>query len=257
MEITLIPTLDVLRDIYRMPRDMARFQRYRREMAAPDGTILLPISGFNPMGHDHVAEALDHLLSIDAERVAANAIADAASRLARVEGTYRVALVLSDDIGGMWTERTNVEATMRFRSTPRGGHGSSMAGWIIPILWTGDGSDAARVAIEVRAEIYRAVALLSVTETRTLDEIMRVEGRALRFGGASPVLNAATIEAARASIAPHRGSNAWPMIVAAMFGDETASMYGYDAIGVPPRAGFDVALADALAERETPEAFVR
>jgi hypothetical protein len=39
-----------------------------------------------------------------------------------------------------------------------------------------------------------------------------------------------------------------------MYGDEAAISVGYPPLGLSPRAGFQVALADALAERRDPVA---
>lgn len=163
MQIELVPTLALMRDLYRMPRDMARFHRYIEAMTNVDGSLTLPLSGFNPMGRDHVAEAVDHLVAIDAERIATRVAEEAARRLALVRGAYRVALVVSDDIGGMWTERTNAEATARFNR-----RGASLAGWAVPVFWTSDRPTAAAIEAKTLAEVYRTVALETESDERTL-----------------------------------------------------------------------------------------
>jgi hypothetical protein len=105
MHLTPVPLLERLRALYDMPRDMARFRRYIHDLTGGGDDMLLPISGFNPMGRDHVADAIDALLAIDAERSVAGACAEATRRLGNVDFNASVALVPSDDIGGMWTER--------------------------------------------------------------------------------------------------------------------------------------------------------
>ena len=252
MQIELVPTLALMRDLYRMPRDMARFHRYIEAMTNADGSLALPLSGFNPMGRDHVAEAVDHLVAIDAEVVVTRAAEEAARRLALGRGAYRVALVVSDDIGGMWTERTNAEATARFNR-----RGASLAGWVVPTFWTSDRPTAAAIEAEMIAEIYRTIALETESDERALSAVMRIEGRALRFAGASPGLGRAEIERARTTLDPLGERGEWPVIITAMFGDEVAQQYGYEPLGLPTRAGFEVALADALDDPRAPEAYLQ
>jgi len=164
----------------------------------------------------------------------------------------RVALVVSDDIGGMWTERTNAEATARFNR-----RGASLAGWVVPTFWTSDRPTAAAIEAEMIAEIYRTIALETESDERTLSAVMRIEGRALRFAGASPGLGRDEIEHARVALSPLVERSEWPLIIAAMFGDQTAQQYGYEPLGLPTRAGFEVALADALGDPRAPEAYLQ
>jgi hypothetical protein len=96
---------------------MARFQAYLRTMvsAERDELELAPLVMMNPMGKDHVPARLDELLSMDADGVAARAVADAAARLADVPGNLKVGLVLADDAMGGWTNRYAAEFDHRFR----------------------------------------------------------------------------------------------------------------------------------------------
>ena len=44
----------------------------------------------------------------------------------------------------------------------------------------------------------------------------------------------------------------YPLAFASMYGDAAADQLGYRPLGLPPRAGFEVAVADALARRVEP-----
>jgi hypothetical protein len=44
----------------------------------------------------------------------------------------------------------------------------------------------------------------------------------------------------------------YPEIFACLYGDAAAEELGYLALGLPPRAGFEVALAQALEQRRDP-----
>jgi hypothetical protein len=80
------------------------------------------------------------------------------------------------------------------------------------------------------------------------------EGLAAAFAGAFPSLPADELARARDIIRSHLDETSFPVAFAAMYGDEAAISVGYPPLGLPPRAGFQVALADALAERRDPVA---
>src|SRR5712692_3952042 len=104
MKLEYLPLLGVQRDLYRLPRGFERFREYIRTMTDPEsGDLRIPIVAMNPMGKDHVPALLDELLALDADGVAAGAVAAAAPSLADVPGEFRVTLVIADDLKGGWT----------------------------------------------------------------------------------------------------------------------------------------------------------
>jgi len=74
------------------------------------GDLALPLVAMNPMGKDHVPALIDAYLALDAERVAAEATAEAAKSVEGGHGAYTVCLVVSDDLKGGWTHIHNVTA---------------------------------------------------------------------------------------------------------------------------------------------------
>jgi hypothetical protein len=83
------------------------------------------------------------------------------------------------------------------------------------------------------------------------------EGLAGLFSQAMPALARAEIAEARAIIHGIEADTApYPVIFAALYGDDAARELGYQPLGLPPRAGFDVALADALEHNRDPSAAV-
>ena len=105
MNLTLLPLLHTQRDLQAIPRGMERFRAYIATMTEGTDDVVLPITGMNPMGKEHVTALLDDLLAADAEVIAAAAIDEAATRLIRIPGERQVALVVIDDAQGGWTNR--------------------------------------------------------------------------------------------------------------------------------------------------------
>ena len=134
LQLEFVPLLHVQRSLYRIPRGPERFRAYLETMLDPQTRDLeLPLAAMNPMGKDHVPVLLDELQELDADGVAARAVAEAASSLAHVGGEFKVTLVVADDAGGSWTNRYSSEFSHRFESKPY-----RKRGWLTGILWTGE-----------------------------------------------------------------------------------------------------------------------
>ncbi len=248
--IALVPMLDVQRRIYDLPPGRGRFERYLAVMTDPVGELALPLPAFNPMGKAHVAATLDALLALGAEDVAAKALAGASPRLVRAGGNFRVGLVVADDLGGGWTNRFTTEVDQRFRSGPM-----LKRGWAVALFWTSEPPTAESVAREALAAAFRAAYAHRHGPATTLRRMMAQEGPAAAFAGASkPPLDAEELAYTAEVLRPHLDSDDFPALFACLHGDAAARALGYDPLGLVPRAGYALALAEALARPDPPEA---
>src|SRR5438105_726123 len=107
MQLQCIPLLKVQRDLHEIPLGMARFRQYLRTVLNHDGSDveLAPLLTVNPMGREHVNRLLDALLAIDADRIGAEAAAEASAHVSDVAGSYKATLIVADDLKGGWTNR--------------------------------------------------------------------------------------------------------------------------------------------------------
>ena len=80
MDVSYIPVLGVLRDLYAQPRDVKRFRNYLAAMLGGTDDIVLPITGANPMAKEHALRAVERLLDLGAEEIAAGAAQEATAR---------------------------------------------------------------------------------------------------------------------------------------------------------------------------------
>jgi len=247
--IVLAPLLGIQREIYDLPPGRGRFEHYLKVMLDPSGELALPLPAFNPMGKGHVAATLDALLALDAERVAARAIAEAAPRLEPSGARFRLGLVVVDDRGGGWTNRFTVEVENRRRP-----QALLKRGWAAALLWTSESPTAVSVRLEALATAYRAAFAHRHGPPSGLREILRREGLAAAFAGvAGPTLDADDLAYPREVIRPHLDADDLPAIVACLHGDAAARSVGFTPLGLSPRAGYELALADALAGAGSPE----
>ena len=246
MKLEFVPLLKVQRELYGMPRGMERFRAYLATMINPETRDLkLPLSGMNPMGKDHIPALLDQYLAMDADRIAALAVADAESRLTNVQGEFKVALVLSDDAMGGWTNRYTSEFGRRF-----GTKAYHRRGWLEVGLWTSEAPAAETVRKQVLATIYRAAHIERHGFAQTLRDMLAQEGFAMAQAGCTePVLDADDLAYTREVIRPYLDTKDYSTIIACLFGDEAARSLGYAPLGLSERAGFALALHDGQLER--------
>jgi hypothetical protein len=203
------------------------------------------------MAKEHAVARIDDLLALDAEAVGAAAAASAAPHLARIPSDVEIkaAVVLADDIGGGWTNRFTTEASVRFP-----GRGALKRPFATALVWTSEAPRAERIRAEVLAAIYRVAHQQRHGLAASLAAMLTQEGLAGVFAGAQPNLHDPELAAARRIIADVGPNPAYPTTFACMYGDAAAAQLGYQPLGLPARAGFDVALADALERRVDPVA---
>jgi hypothetical protein len=251
LKISYLPVLDILRDLYVQPRSMQRFQQYIAALTGGTGDVVLPIGVANPMAKEHAVAKIDELLALDAEKIGARAAQDTAAALAKVEGDVEIkaAVVLVDDVGGGWTNRHTTEASVRFPS-----RGALKRPFANALAWTSESPSGDLIRQEVLAAIYRVAYQQRFGLPTTLRAMLDQEGLAGVFSGATPSLQGEHLARARAIVAEKGQAPPYPETFACLYGDVAAEQLGYRPLGLPPRAGFAVALADALAARADPVA---
>jgi hypothetical protein len=247
MQLTHVPLLRVQRELYAMPRGMERFREYIKTMVdAKTGDLALPLVAMNPMGKDHVPALIDEYLALGAEEIAEQAV-----RSVRGAGSsdpsaarYKVALVVSDDLKGGWTNRWASEYSHRID-----GAAITKRGWLVGILWTSEPASEQNVREAVLTSIYRAAYLQTHAAPTTLGEMLDQEGYAMaRAGCTTPQLDDDDLAYTRSVIKPHLGASDRATVIACLFGDRAAAALGYPPQGLSERAGLALALSHARTE---------
>lgn len=250
MRIEYIPLLKLQRDVYRMPRGFDRFKHYLQTMVNDTGDDLSipPLVIINPMAREHVPELLDQYLALNADQVAASAVAEVESELASVTSDFRMSLVIADDLKGGWTNRYATEFGLRCGVSERSGAKAvSRAMWLAPVLWSSEPADLTTVQEEVMMAAFRSSYRLQHGPARTVAEMLAQEGYCMaKAGCARPMLDDEEIEYTREVIAPHLEARDMPTAIACLFGDAGAQSLGFQSYGLSHRAGLALALHDAL-----------
>ena len=251
MNVVLTEALRDLRSLYRIQDRFERFDAYRFLLTGKTRGECLPIGTFSPVG-ERQADYLDRLLALDAERLAQMTADEVAADFAPLADKFRLMLIVGDVPRNGWTERTLTDARWRFTlkddTPPKGAVLEHFDRWVTVLLWTDVEATEAYVKRETRAALYRALHYRYVGTPETLAEMMQQEGRALAYAGYTPELDAEELDYTREVVQPYLESEAFPACFAALYGDEAACNAGYEALGLESKAGFQVALAEALSD---------
>jgi hypothetical protein len=257
MKLTLLPLLHIQRDLHTIPRGMERFRAYLATMTEGTDDIVLPITAMNPMGKEHVAALLDDLLAAGAEAIASAAIEEAAARLVDIPGQRQVALVVTDDAQGGWTNRYFSEIPPPIEGARPSAKQRALRWALVPI-WTSEPWPAHALHAAVLATIYRSAFLEQIGFPATLDEIMTLEGLAALFAGTQhPSLDPEDLAYSAEVIRAYRDTHDYPTIFTCLFGDEAARSVGYPPLGLSPRAGLALAHHEARQRGVPPEDALR
>ncbi len=243
MRVQFVPLLQIQHDLYALPRGMGRFRQYLSVMigGSEDDLDLMPLVVANPMAKDHVTARLDALLSLGADRLAAEAVAEAENDVGDVPGEFKASLVLADDVGGGWTNRYASEFGSRFQTGP-----SLKRGWVSGVLWSSEEPSEQRVRETTLAAIHRAAYILRHGPARTLREMLAQEGFAMNAANCrKPVLEPDDLAYTREVIAPFLDAEDMRTCIECLYGDAAGKTLGFTPRGLSDRAGLALALADA------------
>ncbi len=158
-----------------------------------------------------------------------------------IAASFKVGLVIADDLKGGWTNRFTSEFSYRFETRP-----IHRRGWLLGILWTSETPSVETAVAEATMAVHRAAHIERHGYARTLGEMLAQEGFAsARAGCTTPALDLEDLEYTRDIVTPLSGATDRATIVACLFGDQAARDLGYPPRGLSPRAGFALALHDA------------
>ncbi len=251
MEIEYVPLLRIQRELQGLPRNLARFKQYLRTLSADGKTLDFPTLGvMNPMGREHVTALLDELLALDADAVARRAVSEAAQEVEGAAGSFKMGLVIADDLKGGWTNRWDWEYNLRFPSpqaAPGGGRPRWLKDWwLTAVLWSSEPASAQAVREAVLTAVYRAAYLQREGPPRTLRDMMLQEGQVMAAAScAGPVLDDEDLAYTREVVAPFLGAGDKRTAIECLFGDPAGRTLGFTPRGLSAWAGLALALHDA------------
>jgi hypothetical protein len=254
MELEYIPLLNVQRDLCALPRNRARFEQYLHTIFQGDELgMRAPLLAMNPMSKDHVLELLDRLLELDCDPVGAQTTLEATPHVKDVPGSFKVTLVVADDLHGGWTNRYANEFEYRFgmwAKHPGTGTEPTLPRWLkhfwlFGVLWTSEPPDRIAARTAVLTAIYRAGYVCRHGPARSLAAMLKQEGQIMAQAGCvEPVLEDEDLEYTREILRPFLDATDKRTCMECLFGDAPGRTLGFSPQGLSPWAGLALALHD-------------
>lgn len=226
MTFSLLPTVDLMLDLYEQPRTFERFQEYLKALQGDaGGDLALPIHGFNPMAKEQVAENLATLKALGAEQVMGEALLELNQFLKNDprRDNFQVALNLADDLKGGWTNRytTDYDSKFNFR-------GIFSRRFCTPFFWTSEMYSPQMIRQRTLEYAFRSLRWLDCPNPQTLGEHISQEQFAATHTAA--VLKTKLPQPSLDSVwQKHEASTDYFLIFNYLYGEEAAVSLGFPA----------------------------
>jgi hypothetical protein len=194
----------------------------------------------NPMAKEHLNAVLDALLAIGVEESATHWITHTAQRIGMQDG-FTHGIGVADDVAGGWTTRADIDMARRFAPNP-----AVNTHWCCTTLFASDTHSLTSVAQEVRASVVRRHWHACHGAPQTLRQMLAQEQLVARI--ATPHALPAELPRSQAvRLEAILDECAYPVLVAAVLGDEAAGSLGYQGQGFLHNAGLAYAANPAYA----------
>ncbi len=153
MKFTLLPVLDEMLLLYGLPIGRQRFDAYLQLLHSDRvGDLSRPIGGFNPMAKGHVREQLLMLKKMNMEQVVAETLNELNQNTQETSQPFEVAVNLSDDLMGGWTNRYASDYQSKFRLSAL-----IRRRFCVVTLWTSEPATEALIRSRTRSACQRSM----------------------------------------------------------------------------------------------------
>ncbi len=155
MTFEILPTIDIMLNLYQLPRTQERFQAYIKLLQGnTKNDLLIPISGYNPMAKEPLIAKLNELKKMDAESIIVDTLKELNSGLVKDPAyqTCKVALNLCDDVDGGWTNRFTTDYDSKFKI-----NGLLHKNFCTPIFWASEQYTPVLIKERTMEYVYRTL----------------------------------------------------------------------------------------------------
>ncbi len=155
MKFQVIPVIDLMLELYQKPVAPARFQDYLTLLQGESkGDLVLPLGGFNPMAKEYAVSKLRELKALGAEAIASGVSEELNQILSHqdTDKTIGIAVTLSDDLKGGWTNRYTSDYDSKFKT-----NALLSRNFCTPIFWTGEAFSSAMIRQRILEYAWRTV----------------------------------------------------------------------------------------------------
>jgi hypothetical protein len=237
MKFEVLPTIDIMLDLYEKPRSMERFSAYIKTLqGGTKDDLVVPIMSFNPMAKEHAIQKLLELKNLDAEQIMQDTLPELNAELKNEKdnSTFQVALNLSDDLKGGWTNRYTSDYDSKFKL------GALVnRKFCTPIFWTSENFSEESIRERTLEYAYRTIYWLKHPKPKTLEEHVAQEKFAVQKTNRDQKIDTSESEAFYKT---HRDSEDYHIIFNFFYGDAASKSLAFPTFGMSGiMPGFDYA----------------
>ena len=242
MSFRLLPVLNQMAEIYALPRNQERFEKYLYLLQGPQKEdLVFPIAGFNPMGKELASSKLDDLIAISAEEVVKKTLLQVDHR---TPDTFEVAINLVDDVEGSWSEKASTDFRNRFEIGPM-----VKRNFCVVYVWTSEVISERLLKNRTLEAVHRTIHFLDHGHPKTLEACLRQEIRAYRISETEKAIDPSPFKVLEEFFNTHKRSEDYALKFNFFYGDQASSLLGYKAFGISSVTGLD--WAKALAQSQS------
>jgi len=228
----LIPVLNLMESLYRMPLDQSRFKQYLYLLNGNKKDCLeLPIQGFNPMARPHVLKVLLRLKTLNIEKIIFDTIKNIQVEL---ETEFRVTFNLSDDIKGGWTNRYSTDFDSKFKI-----QGLVKHKFVTPYFWVSEDIDEDLIRNRTLEYCFRTMYFLEHSTPKRLRDFVEQERyvyRKLKYPVAK--INNNDLALANQFYKENQDSEDYNLIFNFLYGHDAAESLKYKSLNFPNDLGW-------------------
>lgn len=248
MKFELLPTIEIMIDLYERPRTIERFQAYLKVLQGNEkGNLAIPISGFNPMAKEHLLDKLRELQRLGAENIIKETLDSLNIKHISVKSdiNFKVALNLSDDLKGGWTNRFTSDYDSKFKM-----NGVFSRNFCTPIFWSSESFTKELIRRRTLEYVFRTVYWLTHPKPKTLKAHLEQEVFVARETNHENVLSKSDFQALEVFYNNNENTDSYHIIFNFLYGDEASSSLGFPTFGIVESVtGFDYSVYLARKEK--------
>jgi hypothetical protein len=247
MLLKLLPVIDVMIGLYQQPATPERFQTYLKILEGDGkGSFAFPVSGFNPMAKGHILEKLHELKALGAERIMQEVINELNIKFAdEFPGKeFNVALNLSDDLKGGWTNRFTSDYDSKFRFS-----GFFNRNFCVPVWWSSEQLTKEIIKRRTAEYILRTVYRISHPIPLTLHQHLIQESFVAHALEPTAQPDSEQLLAKESFYSLHKDSTQYAVIFNFFYGDTASETLAFPVFGNDDAvSGFDFAATRKFAD---------
>jgi hypothetical protein len=223
---TFLPlkTIQLMLNLYEKPRIDERFQAYLKLLQGDTkGDLVLPIGGYNPMAKEGFILKLKELQTLKAEQIMAEVLTEINFQYSthKNTNTFKVALNLSDDLQGGWTNRFTSDYDSKFKI-----NALINRQFCTPIFWSSEEFSDERIRQRVAEYVFRTIYWLENLKPKTLKEHIEQE----QFVAQKVGFEAKNIP--NAFYQKHQNSEDYHLIFNFFYGNQASESLGFPNFGI-------------------------